>query len=96
MQRDLDGLSYLLKTVSPNVVPKIIVYVLTKNMACKLYHFFKSSSSNKQSVGIYHASLTQAFKSSIYQEFSSSTSSIRCLVATVAFGMVCACCNGHF
>ena len=96
MQRDLHGLTHQLKTISPDVMPKIIVYVLTKNMACKVYHFLKGSSANKQSVGVYHADLTASFKSSVYQEFSRPTSHIRCLVATVAFGMVCVCCSRHF
>ena len=67
----------------------MIVYVPTKNTACKVYHFLKAASMDKQSVGMYHADLTQATKSAVYQEFLHSSSVVRCLVATVAFGMVC-------
>ena len=64
------------------------MYVPTKNTACKVYHFLRAASTNKQSVGMYHADLTQATKSSVYEEFTQS-SVVRCLVATIAFGLVC-------
>jgi hypothetical protein len=57
--------------------------------ACKVYHFLKAASTNKQCVGVYHADLTSSTKHSTYLEFSSSTSDLGCLVAAVAFGMVC-------
>ena len=88
MQRDLNGLCTVLKC-SPSDIPKVIVYVPTKNTACKVYHFLRAASTNKQSVGMYHADLTQATKSSVYQDFTKSCSVVRCLVATIAFGMVC-------
>ena len=81
MQRDLKR--------SPSEINKVIVYVPTKNTACKVYHFLRAASTNKQSVGMYHADLTQATKSSVYQDFTRSCSVVRCLVATIAFGMVC-------
>ena len=66
----------------------MIVYVHTKDVAWKVYHFLQGASATQCYVGMYHASLTQHTKSSIYCEFRSTTSSLRCLVATVAFGMV--------
>ena len=38
---------------------------------------------------MYHASLTRSNKLSIQQEFGRADSSFRCLVATIAFGLVC-------
>ena len=70
-------------------MPKTLLYVSSKNMACKIYHHLKAASGDKQSVGIYHADLTPSFKFSVYQQFSALTSRVWCLVATVAFGMVC-------
>lgn len=62
------------------------MYVPTKNTACKVYHHLQAASATKHSVGVYHANLTTSTKRLMYQEFSSSTSKLRCLVATVAFG----------
>ena len=44
-----------------------------------------------KTIAMYHASLTQAYKQSLQQEFMSEGSTLRCLVATVAFGMVGMC-----
>ena len=40
---------------------------------------------------MYHASLTEHSKREIYIHFSSRFSRLRCLVATIAFGMVWTC-----
>ena len=40
---------------------------------------------------MYHASLTERSKREIYIRFSSRFSQLRCLVATIAFGMVWTC-----
>ena len=53
--------------------------------------FFHNYARNKQHVAMFHASLTEETKAAIYSECSRSTSSIQCLVATVAFGMVRQC-----
>ena len=37
---------------------------------------------------MYHASLTEHSKREIYKQFSSRFSQLRCLVATIGFGMV--------
>lgn len=59
----------LLKTVSSGTIPKIIVYVLTKNMACKLYHFLGGSSASKQSVRVYHTDLTHIQNALLHLEW---------------------------
>ena len=85
MQQDVNGLCTLMKC-SPSDIPKVIVYVPTKNTACKVYHFLRAAFPNKKSVGMSHADLTQATKYSVYEK---SCSVVRCLVATIAFGLVC-------
>lgn len=67
--------------------PKILVYTLTKNAACKVYEMLSKSVHNKQCVGMYHASLTPATKMHIHAEFQKN-GTLHCLVSTIAFGMV--------
>lgn len=67
--------------------PKMIIYTLTKNAACKVYEMLSKSVHSKQCVGMYHASLTPATKTHIYEEFQKN-GTLRCLVSTIAFGMV--------
>ena len=69
-------------------MPKTILFTQTKDVACKIAHTLQLSAA-KNYVGVYHASLTQHTKRAIQDAFSSAGSSLRCLVATVAFGMVC-------
>ena len=65
------------------------MYVPTKDNAWKLYHHLQKESANKDFVGMYHANLTSNTKLAVYSDFRRIDSSLRCLVATVAFGMVC-------
>ena len=88
-QGDLCGIAAMLKSSNGFIIPKMIVYVQTKDMAWKVYSFLQRESEKRCYVTVYHANLTQTTKSMVYQEFSSPSSSVRCLVATVAFGMVC-------
>ena len=48
---------------------------------------FLSKSANKGIVTMYHSSLTQVTKTAVQNDFKAGTS-LRCLSATVAFGMV--------
>ena len=66
--------------------PKTIIYTLTKNSACKVYEMLRKSVHNSHCVSMYHASLTPATKAHVHSEFQKGT--LRCLVSTVAFGMV--------
>ena len=70
-------------------IPKCIVYTQTKNSACKVYGFLAASAHNRKSVGLYHANITKSNKVMTHSEFSKADSDLRCLVATVAFGLVC-------
>ena len=88
MQSDLDGLANVLKSATYTDIPKTIVYVQTKDMAWKVYHFLQEAALKRCYLGMYHANLTSSTKSSVYQSFKGGSSTLRCLVATVAFGMV--------
>ena len=84
-QRDLHGISSMLKSPNTFIIPKMLIYVQTKDMAWKVYIHLQ-----RQCVtGIYHANITQTTKAAVYREFRSSGSPLKCLIATVAFGMVC-------
>ena len=76
--------------LSSNVagMPKTLIFTQTKNTACKVFCLLSNSASKKECVGMYHASLTHETKAYCQREFSEN-GSVRCLVATVAFGMVC-------
>ena len=86
-QADLAGIAYWLRTLHSESIPKTLIFVQTKNTGCKLYNWLSQCASSKRSVGLYHASLTQATKSHL-QDMFKQQSGLRCLVATVAFGMV--------
>lgn len=83
------GIVKILTTPVVALVPKVILYVQTKDMAARLYTHFLAESVSRSTVEVFHASLTPQKKSEVYQSFKSSTSCLKCLVATVAFGMVC-------
>lgn len=54
-------------------------------MAWKVYHFLQEAALKQCYLGMYHANLTSNTKSIVYQSF---RGTLRCLVVTVAFGMV--------
>ena len=66
------------------MIPKMLVFV-----ACKVYSSFRKAINYKQYVSMYHASLTTTTKEQIRADFASGKSQLRCLIAIVAFGMVC-------
>ena len=72
---------------NPKVYPKPLSFV-RQSAAAKVYLFLRKAASSQDAVSLYHASLTEETKTHIYTMFSSSESVIRCLCATVAFGMV--------
>ena len=67
-------------------------------MAWKIYSHLLGEGVCRNNIEIYHASLTLQTKSRVYRAFRNSSSCIRCLIATVAFGMVCFAlnCDHHF
>ena len=58
-------------------------------MTWKVHSLLQREAAKQCYVGVYHADLTPHTKSAVYSQFKSAGSSLRCLIATVAFGMVC-------
>lgn len=77
----------MLQCASPNDIPKTLIFVRTKNNACKVYGVLNTAACHSSYVGMYHASLTNQTKEKVRTDFQGDTK-LRCLVATVAFGMV--------
>ena len=90
LQRDLSGICQVLKETNASSIPKMLVFVQTKNIACKLYGILSLNASKKTFVGMYHASLTSSTRERVRTDFLGCTD-LCCLVATVAFGMVSIC-----
>ena len=85
LKRDLAGVADLLSK-DEEVVPKTIIFCRTKNDCAKVYSFLYKSS-HSYAVSMYHSSLTQATKTQVQDSFKS-RGQLKCLSATVAFGMV--------
>ena len=79
----------VLKSVHTAQVPKSIVYTQTKNSACKIYRLLSASALNRKRVGLYHADISKSNKAFTHHEFSRADSDLKCLVATIAYGLVC-------
>ena len=89
VQRDLSGLISKLQTcASPRDIPKTVIFCRRKDMVAVLYKHLRSCSKIPDSVSMFHASLTDETKKSIYSTFTSSSSTLRCLISSIAFGMV--------
>ena len=87
-KRDLASLaSVLSKARRPAEVPKTIIFCQTKNDAAKVYALLLKSAYSKHSVSMYHSSITQGTRTRVQEKFSTGTE-LRCLTATIAFGMV--------
>ena len=91
-QRDLSTLGQLLKqSLNHCSIPKTLIFCRWKETAANIYCFLSYSAACREHVSMYHASLTEHSKREIYIHFSSRFSRLRCLVATIAFGMVWTC-----
>lgn len=88
IKRDLAGLAAVLSRTSvTEEVPKTIIFCRTKNDCSKVYCFLCKSAQNKDAVSMYHSSLTQVTKTQVQDNFKCGAQ-LRCLSATIAFGMV--------
>ena len=76
---------------NPCSIPKTLIFCCRKETAANIYRFLSYSAASREHVTMYHASLTERSKREIYIRFSSRSSQLRCLVATIAFGMVWTC-----
>jgi len=72
-----------------DLIPKTIIFSQTKDEVYRVYKFLQTSAKHKHSVCMYHASQSVETKSFIQLTFKSTMTELRCLSATVAFGMVC-------
>ena len=63
----------------------------TTHVVVKLYNFQSKAASVQGMVSMYHATLTEETKRFLRQQFFLPSSDLRCLVATVAYGMVSIC-----
>ena len=86
MKHDFGGLADILSK-DEDQAPKTIVFCRTKNDCSKVYLFLRKCAYDKHSVSMYHSSLTQTTKAEIQNKFKSGDH-LRCLSATIAFGMV--------
>ena len=84
IKRDLTGVANML--AEDEDILKTIIFCRTKNDCAKIYGFL-CKSGDKHAVSMYHSSLTQGTKTQIQENFKSG-GQLRCLSATVAFGMV--------
>ena len=84
LKRDLADLVYMMNEKED--APKTIVFCRTRNDCAKVYSFL-CKSAPRNTVSMYHSSLTQATKRQVQADFKSGTE-LRCLSATIAFGMV--------
>ena len=89
VQVDFDGIASCLSTQDdPSSIPKTIIFFGTKELTVKAYRYLQSAASFPHYVGAYHADLTQHLKHFVLHQFMSSSSEMRCLCSTIAFGMV--------
>ena len=78
--------------------PKTVILCQRKEAVSNIYKHLKKVAQVPHMVTMFHASLREETKKAVYTEFSSTTTTLRCLVATIAFGLVSTICifiNGH-
>ena len=86
MQRDLGQLAQLIASTDDlALIPKMIIFSHTKD---QVFSLLSMSAKHKHSVSMYHASQSVETKHFIQSTFRSPSSELRCLSATIAFGMV--------
>ena len=89
MQRDFGGIASSMRDCSsPEDFPKTLVFCKTKAQCVNIYNLFIRVSTHKSIVTMYHATLSEETKEFIYHHFTAAESDLRCIVCTIAFGMV--------
>ena len=68
-------------------IPKSIIFCRTRNDCSRVFLYLHKQARQKTSVTMYHSSLTQTTKREVERNFKTGEQ-LRCLSATVAFGMV--------
>ena len=89
IQRDFGGIAASLRNCCiPEDFPKTLIFCKTKAQCVKIFNVLTAVSAYKSLVSMYHANLSGETKASLYNRFASVQSDLRCLVCTIAFGMV--------
>ena len=89
MQRDLGQLANLIATTSDlSVILKTVIFPQTKDEVYKVFTLLNTLAKHKHPVSVYHASQLEETKSFIQSTVRSPSSELRCLSATIAFGMI--------
>ena len=89
LQRDLRGLAHLLATSSDtSEIPKTLIFSQTKEDVYKVYSFLRAYAKHPQSVSMFHASQSDKTRASVQSSLLSLSTELRCVSATIAFGMV--------
>ena len=89
MQRDLGQLAHLIATTSDlSVIPKTVIFSQTKDEVYKVFTLLNMLAKHKHPVMMYRASQSEETKSFVQSTFRSPSSELRCLSATIAFGMI--------
>ena len=87
MQNDLQSLASGLRSAKcPQDFPKTLIFCQTKEITSKIYTYL--SCYQRDRTGMYHASLTKETRQHTYRLYRDPGSQLRCIVATIAFGMV--------
>lgn len=90
-QRDLSGILGKMKIcVNDDAVafPKTLIFCKHKRTVCDVLFHLRRAVKSSEFVTMYHASLSEETKQHVFSVFSSAHSQLRCLVSTIAFGMV--------
>ena len=78
----------LAKSADISTVPKTLIFSQTKDAVYKIYNFLHTSAKYPKSVSMFHASQSDKTRAFVQSSFYSASSEIRCISATIAFGMV--------
>ncbi len=89
-QRDFSGILAKMKACSDNLTsfPKTLIFCKQKKTVCDVYFHLRHMLKSASLLAVYHASLSAETKEHVSSLFSSTDSQLRCLVSTIAFGMV--------
>ena len=87
MQRDLGLLVHLIATTS-DLTYQSFQISQTKDEVYKVFTLLNTLAKHKHPVSVYHASQSEETKSFIQSTVRSRSSELRCLSATIAFGMI--------
>jgi superfamily II DNA helicase RecQ len=74
--------------LNPQQLTKTAIFCRRKESVVTIYQYLKKVAKFHSYVGMFHASLKEETKRAVYDHFISPSSPLRCLLVTIAFGMV--------